>query len=210
MDINSSIPKLDPMHVEVSTFITPGRETEECEEGIKQEEYKEEYLPEEIYVQSSGYHEAVFSLPGDHSGHCDAGPAYSYTLTCSGQLQEGGAGLSVKYPAYRGHHLDQHQPGDLEQGAPYTGQGAPVPVISHGPGLPGQLPPHGGGLGGAGARHTPPPPYNNSYSSASFSPCSSSSSSLSPPINVSTRYNSSEFCFKVLFLIFFLTTKCHI
>ena len=83
MDINSSIPKLDPMHVEVSTFITQGRD-EEGEEVIKQEEY----LPgEELYVQSSGYHETVFSLPpGDPTGHCDTGPAYTYTLTCSGQL----------------------------------------------------------------------------------------------------------------------------
>ena len=178
MDINSSIPKLDPMHVEVSTFITQGRE-EEGEEVIKQEEY----LPgEELYVQSSGYHEAVFSLPpGDHSGHCDTGPAYTYTLTCSSQLGDPQqSGLNVKYSGYRGQHHDHHHdldPGPLYSGQP--GQGAPVPVISH---APGQLPGH------EGPRHTPPPPYNPSqYSSASFSPCSSSSSSLSPPINVSTR-----------------------
>ena len=184
MDINSSIPKLDPMHVEVSTFITQGRD-EEAEEAIKQEEY----LPgDEIYVQSSGYHEAVFSLPpGDHSGHCDTGPAYTYTLTCSGQLGDPQGQLNVKYSGYRGHHHhdhhhDHHSDPGLDPGAGYSGQGAPVPVISHAP-----LPPHEGPLSGGGARHTPPPPYNNSQYSASFSPCSSSSSSLSPPINVSTR-----------------------
>lgn len=184
MDINSSIPKLDPMHVEVSTFITQGRD-EEGEEAIKQEEY----LPgEEIYVQSSGYHEAVFSLPpGDHNGHCDTqGPAYTYTLTCSGQLGEPQGQLNVKYSGYRGHHHHEHHEhhsdtGGLDPGAGYSGQGAPVPVISHAPGQLGQLPPH------EGPRHTPPPPYNNSQYTASFSPCSSSSSSLSPPINVSTR-----------------------
>ena len=187
MDINSSIPKLDPMHVEVSTFITQGRD-EEAEEAIKQEDY----LPgDEIYVQSSGYHEAVFSLPpGDPHGHCDTGPAYTYTLTCSGQLGDPQAGqLNVKYSGYRGHlHHDHHHDhhSDLDPGAGYSGQGAPVPVISHSGHAP--LPPHEGPLTGGGARHTPPPPYNNSqYSTASFSPCSSSSSSLSPPINVSTR-----------------------
>ena len=41
------------------------------------------------------------------------------------------------------------------------------------------------------ARHTPPPPYSNTNYS-SFSPCSSSSASLSPPIAVPSRSETSS------------------
>lgn len=167
MDINSSIQKLDPMHVEVSTFIT---RDEGCDEGIKQE-----YLTDHdnhIYVSGGGhggpqYHgTAVFELPQGSDQHCQADPHgqyTTYTISCSGQLaNESGHGHDTGY---------SEAPG--QPPAPVGYSPAPPPPSQH------CDPIH---------RHTPPPPYNNSYSSnPSFSPCSSSSSSLSPPINVSTR-----------------------
>jgi len=168
MDINSSIQKLDPMHVEVSTFIT-GHRADECgDDGVKQEYITGDHSDHgqhsgHIYVSAPGqYHSGpVFDQLQSHDQGCDphhAAAYTTYTISCSGQLHD-------NTPVYT------EQSGYSPAGALQS----PAAVS----GVPPHDPLH---------RQTPPPPYNNSYNSnPSFSPCSSSSSSLSPPINVSTR-----------------------
>ena len=169
MDINSSIQKLDPMHVEVSTFITNNGRDDDCDDVIKQE-----YLTDDtqLYVNNGGYHGTVFELPPpEHNNtNCDLNQSsYSYTISCSGQIQD----ANIKYS----NNLSQQtQPATgyrTVTGQEMDSYSSSVVTIN---------PPHTHDI----ARHTPPPPYNNSYNS-SFSPCSSSSSSLSPPITVSAR-----------------------
>ena len=170
MDINSSIQKLDPMHVEVSTFITNNGRDDDCDDVIKQE-----YLTDDtqLYVNNGGYHGTVFELPPPEHNNTNCDPLnhgnYSYTISCSGQLQDS----NIKYS----NNLSQQtQPATgyrTVTGQEMDSYSSSVVTIN---------PPHTHDI----ARHTPPPPYNNSYNS-SFSPCSSSSSSLSPPITVSAR-----------------------
>ena len=87
MDINSSIQKLDPMHVEVSTFITNNGREDDCDDVIKQE-----YLADDthLYVNSAGgYQGTVFELPPPEQNptNCDPNQSYTYTISCSANGQ---------------------------------------------------------------------------------------------------------------------------
>lgn len=171
MDINSSIQKLDPMHVEVSTFITNNGREDDCDDVIKQE-----YLADDthLYVNSAGgYQGTVFELPPPEQNptNCDPNQSYTYTISCSatGQIHDTNVG-AIKYdPGYR--HNDMSDQVNYNQ--------VTVSTMSHS---------HPHDI----ARHTPPPPYNNTQYNSSFSPCSSSSSSLSPPIAATTVSTRSE------------------
>jgi len=162
-DINSSIQKLDPMHVDVSNgCYSPGPahryrgdpdyrgEPEMCggDEGIKSEPM---YLGEgEGYVNDT-YNQGVFELaPG---GEPSGGQTYTYTISYATSSHP----TNPPIAPYRTEleHNSGYSPGMSD---PLT---LPLATSSH-------------------SRHTPPPPYST-YSS-SFSPCSSSSSSLSPSI----------------------------
>jgi len=165
-DINSSIQKLDPMHVDVSnSCYSPGPgghkfrdpdyrgDPEVCgDEGIKSEPM---YLGDGEGYVNDAYNQGVFELaPG--GGEAGGGQTYTYTISYATSSHPTNSPI-VPYRA------------ELEHNSGYS------PGMSDPLSLPLTTTSHSGS-----SRHTPPPPYST-YSS-SFSPCSSSSSSLSPSI----------------------------
>jgi len=158
-DINSSIQKLDPMHIEVPSGYSPVhshkyRGDPDCtsDEAIKSEP---PYLGEGEGYVNDNYNQGVFDLA---QGCEQVGQqTYTYTISYAGST----------------HNVAQSDPG-----LKYMASGGYRPELEHnsGYGEPLSVPISSSSL----SRHTPPPPYST-YSS-SFSPCSSSSSSLSPSI----------------------------
>lgn len=155
-DINSSIQKLDPMHVDVSSGYSPQHSHKYPDDCGGGEDIKAEPLymadGEAAYVNDT-YNQGVFDLaPGCDQG----GQTYTYTISYAA-----GSGHMGQEQGYR----QEYRP-ELEHNSGYSHESMSDPL---------SVP-----LSSNLSRHTPPPPYST-YSS-SFSPCSSSSSSLSPSI----------------------------
>ena len=164
-DINSSIQKLDPMHVDSYNIKYRAQECgQECGEAIKEEPGM--YLADESQLYVQGGYQQVFDMsPHSQSQgqqHCsDLQQPFTYTIRsvqsgvseCLTSTLHSYSGTAAGAQTEYRQELEQSYSAVTEQ-----------PL----------------------ARHTPPPPYSNTNYS-SFSPCSSSSASLSPPIAVPSR-----------------------
>jgi len=163
-DINSSIQKLDPMHVEVSTFIPNNAKyrVDDCDDVIKSEPMYMADDNQHFVNENSIAYPNVFELPPSQQNPCELNQTYTYTISYSGTANNDG----LKYMS-NGYRTD------LEQGS-YNA----IVSINNDP-----IP-----------RHTPPPPYNTSYSSFSPCSSSSSSLSPpitmpKPEISTPVKYN---------------------
>ena len=122
-DINSSIQKLDPMHVEVSTFVPHNAKypVDDCDDVIKSEPmYMGDDNQHYVNENSIAYQNA-FELPPSQHNPCELNQTYTYTISYSGTANNDG----LKYMS-NGYRTD------LEQGS-YIASINNDPIARHTP-----------------------------------------------------------------------------